>query len=475
MLAREETNRLKLNTDQREALEQMKRFISQVDSGDGDSQSNYPFFALEGGAGTGKTFTIKYLINWYKDVYWKQRKEGRKPKIYCGAFTHQAVRVIGKMRDEGVRGVEFLTLHRLLALSSAFDGEAEKQVTYATRKAPPIDDADLVIIDERSMVDTTIWNHLIRKVKGKRLPVILMGDIAQLPPVKEVISPSYRMDIPTAYLTEVMRTELDNPVMDIISKARILTDINHPDYDNAVYELQYIESRFNLSKTKGVFLIRDKDGLNKILRQSFCSDSFQSDPSFCRVLAFTNDRVNEMNTQIRQFIHGKQSVLSPFIEGERLRATSSIFDTWGQDIIIDNSTMMEVIEVQHKEKPFPHWLLSVRDDTNQVHKFNTLCFNKTGQETYEHEYQEIRNRCLRLKASGAKYPWRELNEFRNTWNNKVGYLYAMTTHLAQGSSLNNVIVIMNDLLIARKSDPVFFGKLLYTAFSRIRNRLFVVR
>ena len=76
-------------------------------------------------------------------------------------------------------GCEAQTIHRMLELSGA--PEDDKNVSFMRNEENPID-ADVIIIDEMSMVDIFLMNSLLKAVTaGTRL--ILVGDVNQLPSV----------------------------------------------------------------------------------------------------------------------------------------------------------------------------------------------------------------------------------------------------------------------------------------------------
>ena len=117
---------------------------------------------ITGGPGTGKTTIIKNII----DIY-----EERGKKVVLAAPTGRAAK---KMTE--ATGKEALTLHRLLRIGKLDDeGIYSKNNTY---EGEPID-ADIVVIDELSMVDMFLMNYLLKSIfQGTKL--ILVGDVDQL-------------------------------------------------------------------------------------------------------------------------------------------------------------------------------------------------------------------------------------------------------------------------------------------------------
>lgn len=119
---------------------------------------------ITGGPGTGKTTIIKSIINIYKT---------RKMKVVLCAPTGRAAK---RMQEQS--GEEATTIHRLLEIRKLDDQEDYLSLDYPIT---PID-ADVVIIDEMSMVDMFLMNHILKAIYlGTKL--ILVGDINQLPSV----------------------------------------------------------------------------------------------------------------------------------------------------------------------------------------------------------------------------------------------------------------------------------------------------
>lgn len=121
---------------------------------------------ITGGPGTGKTTTINAIIRYF---------ETEDMEIMLAAPTGRAAK-----RMTEATGYEALTIHRLLELSGAPSEEREK-ASFERNEENPLE-ADVIIIDEMSMVDIFLMHALLRAVSvGTRL--ILVGDINQLPSV----------------------------------------------------------------------------------------------------------------------------------------------------------------------------------------------------------------------------------------------------------------------------------------------------
>lgn len=128
------------------------------------SSVNNSVFILTGGPGTGKTTTVKSIIQVFQN---------RGLKVSLAAPTGRAAK-----RMTELTGKEAKTIHRLLEVGTADDG---KRHIFVRNEKNPLE-ADVVIVDEMSMVDVFVFEALLRALRlGTRL--VLVGDFDQLPSV----------------------------------------------------------------------------------------------------------------------------------------------------------------------------------------------------------------------------------------------------------------------------------------------------
>jgi len=119
---------------------------------------------ITGGPGTGKTTIIKSIISLLES-------EG-----YEFALAAPTGRAAKRMSE--ATGYEAKTIHRLLEIGYTSN---EDELVFMRTEDNPIE-ADVVIIDEMSMVDIILMYHLLKAIVcGTRL--ILVGDVDQLPSV----------------------------------------------------------------------------------------------------------------------------------------------------------------------------------------------------------------------------------------------------------------------------------------------------
>ena len=130
--------------------------------------AGHGLFILTGGPGTGKTTTINAIIRFF---------EGEGSELRLAAPTGRAAK-----RMTAATGYEAQTIHRLLELNGMPEEERQGQAVHFERNAENPLEADVIIIDEMSMVDIQLMHSLLLAVTaGTRL--ILVGDENQLPSV----------------------------------------------------------------------------------------------------------------------------------------------------------------------------------------------------------------------------------------------------------------------------------------------------
>ncbi len=153
---------------------------------------------ITGGPGTGKTTTIKTIIN-------ALISEGY--DVLLAAPTGRAAK-----RMSETTGMEAQTIHRLLGLNYVADDS--RMQTFEKNEDNPLE-TDVVIIDESSMVDISLMSSLLKAVPvGTKL--ILVGDVDQLPSVGagNVLKDIIKSDcIDVVYLTEIFRQAQESVII----------------------------------------------------------------------------------------------------------------------------------------------------------------------------------------------------------------------------------------------------------------------
>ncbi len=189
---------MKLSPGQKDVLEKVVAWCKK------DKSQSDSFITIGGYAGTGKTTLIAVLRK-------RIAKLRKGMKVGFVSYTGKAARVLrNKLKDAKVILSEDTvgTIHSLIY--SPMVNEKEEIIGWIQKEKI---DRDLIIIDEASMVDETIWLHLL----SYKVPIIVVGDHGQLPP----ISGSFHLIAePELELVEIHRQAQDNPIITLSIQAR---------------------------------------------------------------------------------------------------------------------------------------------------------------------------------------------------------------------------------------------------------------
>lgn len=184
-----------------------------------------PVSILVGGPGRGKTHTLKSLLT----LLAKANK-----KVLVLAPTGKAAK-----RAQEVTGQPCMTIHKACGLDREEDVHNKRYGKSLSRKDRL--SADVVVVDETSMVDLALGFELVRRLRAGRTALILVGDPDQLPPVgagqvlKDLLGCGR---IPIARLTQVFRQANGSPIVD---GADALNTGRLPEFQEAGYDVRLFD------------------------------------------------------------------------------------------------------------------------------------------------------------------------------------------------------------------------------------------
>ncbi|MCE9565819.1 MAG: ATP-dependent RecD-like DNA helicase [Planctomycetes bacterium] len=157
-------------------------------------------FYLAGYAGVGKSTIAALAIEEIKERH-------NAKNIRTAAYTGKAASVLRKKGNESAQ-----TIHSLIYLPTV--DKKTKELKFVLSEASAAADADLIVLDECSMIDDRLADDL--RSFGKK--ILVMGDPGQLPPVNG--QGAFTRDVPDVFLHEIHRQAADSPILELATLAR---------------------------------------------------------------------------------------------------------------------------------------------------------------------------------------------------------------------------------------------------------------
>ncbi|HLS53640.1 MAG TPA: AAA family ATPase [Tissierellaceae bacterium] len=375
---------------------------------------------LYGFAGTGKTVTISYTLKEY--VY------SRGGKIAMTAPVNKAVKVL---RDTiRVPGAEYATIHSLLGLMPKVnDRTGEQEFVQDRTKGNNIRNYDAVVVDESSMLNEELFTYLMES----KVPIIFVGDYKQLRPVgdENKVAAPFRRSNREQY--------------NIVPHG--LTDIIRQDTASGIIPLSaYIRKGLYTPSVVNRF-IKEYNDLGRIempeILDMYKQEDYRNNPDYCKVIAYTNRQVDEINTDIRNYIYDSPN--QKIVPGERLVVNKPIVN--GPVVLYTTNDELEVKSYSIAELPYKDKLFKVyRCDVGYGNEIDIL--HEDSEDQYiatVHAYKQ-----MALTTKQGRY-WRYMYSFMERFAD-VGYSYAITCHKSQGSTYENVVVCHRDFNICRDNE-----------------------
>ena len=388
----------------------------------GDLQRKAVYEAVEsglviitGGPGTGKTTTINAIIKLF---------EMQNMEILLAAPTGRAAK-----RMTETTGMEAQTIHRLLELNG--NPEEGGSMRFERNELNPLE-ADVIIIDEMSMVDIYLMYSLLKAVTvGTRL--ILVGDVNQLPSVgpgkvlKDIIS-SEKFNV--VRLSEIFRQAAES---DIITNAHKINAGQSIRLDN---------------KSKDFFMLSMSSSLQ--IQRALVSLIAEKLPPYVDATKYdiqvlTPSRKGELGVENLNKI--LQQYINPPAPGKREKQ-------WGEVIFRENDKVMQIKNDYQME-----WKIVTK-------KGLTI---KEGSGVFNGDCGIIREINEFAGTVTVEFDEGKLVEYTGATLEELELAYAITIHKSQGSEYPAVII---PLLNAPR--PLLNRNLLYTAVTRARKCVTIV-
>ena len=380
--------------------------------------AGHGLFILTGGPGTGKTTTINAIIRFF---------EGEGAELRLAAPTGRAAK-----RMTEATGYEAQTIHRLLELNGMPEDDRSTGAVHFERNAQNPLEADVIIIDEMSMVDIHLMHSLLLAITaGTRL--ILVGDENQLPSVgpgnvlRDIIHSGC---FPVIELTKIFRQASES---DIVVNAHKINRGEPVEINNKSRDFFFLK-RYDADMIIRVVIALIQDKLPRYVNAR---------PFEIQVLTPMRKGllgVERLNQMLQRYLNPQDGSKKEKTLGDRL------FRQGDKVMQIKNDYQMEWEVRGRYGIPVEKGIGVFNGDTGILREINEFA------ETAEVEFEDGRL---------ATYSFKQLEELE--------LAYAITIHKSQGSEYPAVI-----LPVLSGPQMLLNRNLLYTAVTRARKCVTVV-
>ena len=448
-----------LNKNQLLALDKIISFI--------ENKTNDEIFTLKGYAGTGKTYIISNIV---KNL-WKAKKS-----VLLLAPTGRSAKVLSSYCKK-----EAYTIHKeIFYTKNNFSGRLEFTLKVNKHKNT------LFIVDEASMISTergdgiglfsqSLLDNIIKYVySGFKCKLLLIGDVAQLPPVKSNISyalesdyleKEYEKSICSSELTDVIRQEKESGILSFATSIR-----------NKIENKFFQDINFNSDRFNDIIKVEDGEHLMNLIQDSY--DFYGIEET--AIIVRSNKRANLFNKSIREKILNNENSITV---GDLLMVIKNNY-FWlnnKRDIgFIANGDIIKIEEIYGIKEIYGFRFAEVKIsmvDYPKILPFETVLildslFINTPSLDFNHMnqlYQEILKDYMSIKTKYKRYLAVKNNKFFNAL--QVKFAYSFTCHKSQGGQWSSIF--LEYPFLPNGMDEDFF-RWLYTAITRAKNKLHLI-
>lgn len=458
--------------------------------------------ALSGPAGSGKTTSVKGAIKQLiqsnrvgtiRDDSHKHLEAGR-PAIACVAFTNKAVENMKKVLPHELRS-NCITIHKLLEYGPVFydkldesTGQMKKSMEFLPKYdqlTPLLQDLEVLIIDEASMVAVDLWNTLAEAIHHD-IQIILIGDIQQLPPVfgKPIFIYALQAGITKVELVEVHRQALESPIISLAHKILAGTQIFPPQLPDLNYDGEH--GKLVIKPWKKV--LGDVVALKQLsLFLPAMIESGDYDPMQDMILTPFNVNFGtiEINKIVANYLIGKIRKEAPSSPEAKLHeivaGIKKVYLRLGEKVLY-NKTEHIVRSVNRNTKYFgkPARASSVTMDYNGFVSAkedleldsSTITDVDAILDSFGNLEEDGKDRKRACSHIVTLYSEMLDQEVTLETGSEVGGLelaYAITVHKSQGSEYPRVLFITH-----HTQSNMFFRELVYTGVTRAKRELVII-
>ena len=383
---------------------------------------------ITGGPGTGKTTIIKAIVDLYKIL----NKLSVKDMVNNIALLAPTGRAAKRMSE--TTGEDAKTIHRLLEIGKF---EEDKLGSIDTDVTPV--DADILVVDEMSMVDVFLMNYLVKAIYlGTK--IVFVGDPNQLPSVgpgsilKDLIDSG---EFTTVHLDKIFRQAAKSKI--IVNAHNVINGINFIGKKN--YDEDSENDFFYINESNQDKMLDQVLSLSKERLMNYGDYEF-----FRNIQVLTPTKKGKMGT--KELNKSLQEALNPKIDEIEEK-------NYGEFIFREGDRIMQI-----KNNYDIYWEKGSRNDL-RTYEAGTGVFNGEIGRIAKIDTNE---RQVKVEYDDKKVAWYAFSEL-----DQLEHAYAITIHKAQGSEFDVVI-----LVVPPSSNMLLTRNLLYTGMTRAKKLLIVI-
>jgi len=424
--------KFQLNKEQQHAVKEIRKYIDDIY----DPRSH---ITISGPGGSGKTFMLKYALSIYDPT-----------KVIGSTISHFAKKVLNESL-----GAHYTvtTIASFLGMRASIDSETG-ELTFESGSgtlAESYRKFDIIIIDEASMISDDLFKAILA-IEGKK--IIFVGDKYQLPPVGQDHD-SKAFDVITAELTEVMRFK--GPLYNFSQLfVKEIKNYNEGYRINKNILNRKTSRVSNVDENGSGYVFIDK--ISTVVR--LAAEEFKADMmsiSNCRIVAYRNSVINNINKAIRKLLYGKNAA--------EFEVNELVISNGGYGPGINNGDIFRILKAELVKGPenVPCYLLKLSSDKIT---YPVLVVSQEGRELYDKVLEMYKS-----EAIGSKN-WKKYKEFTSQYAN-FDYSYAVNTHKVQGSTIENVYVMEDEIMSVKPTSAKEKFQSMYVAVTRARHRVYI--
>jgi exodeoxyribonuclease-5 len=443
------------NDEQKLAIDELLDFIK-------SETSRNDYAVLEGKAGTGKTTIIKKVLEQFPNR-----------NIIVGALSNKAKSALyDSINDVDLKKIKYHTIASMLSMTRN-DETGDFELDPYNNTPPPIISADIIIIDEASMVNESALSNIL-SFKKNNSKLIFLGDTGQLPPIRKETDPLMDADskaFDTKFKSDLktrVRQGEDSPILPFADKFW-----NNSHSSNPVLYPFSDEDRVNKITKNGNIIFTDSKSAIPIMLDQFKEAVIKNNPNLIRLVGYRTATVDSYNKYIHEYLFptGEE-----YNKGELIIFNSSYTD---MDIgeVIDNSSEFQIKSVKKGSLgEYTGYLSTVEliDENGNTKDVNLPLLDKASKIRHSKKVSDLFNAAKNMpkgpnRAMAYKEAWYEKDKYPN-----VSYSYAITSHKSQGSTYNTSVVLEDDIMGVKPTTNKSKSQSMYTAITRAKNNVLMI-